>query len=1050
MIRWFALNPVAATLLMFGTMMAGALTLQTGRIPLEVFPDTPPRWINVNVPYPGSTPEEVEETIVLKIEEAIMQVQGIKRLRSSAGSSGASVSIEVDDDADARTVLNDVKNKVDSISTFPGDSERPQVLLDEGFYPVVSVVVSGDMSERDLRKLGEQVRGEIAALPGITHASLGGVRRYEISIEIPEATMRKFNLTLEQISRAIRDSALDLPAGVVQTESGDVALKTRGRAYSGEDYAKVVVLTREDGSKVTLGEISKIDDGFNENPLIAKLNGKRCVMVTVAREGRQNAVAIAQQVKDFVEQAKPRLPDGVDIVYWNDRSKIVKGRIDVLLSNGLQSFCLVFITLLLFLRLDVAVWVSLGIPMAFLGAFALMPWLGITINSSSLFGFIMVLGIVVDDAIVVSESVCTRLAQGQPPELAAIEGTRLVSTPVIFGVLTNCLAFVPLLIGMGDWGSFFQPIGLVVIPVMLFSLMESQLCLPAHISHPLLHKPSEWMAPLQTFANRWLDRIIHGIYAPLLGFVMRRRYASVACLFGLLALLAGFIFGGRINYLSFPRVPSERVEARLSMLDGTPIEVTEANIERIYNIAQEMRKDYTGPDGRSVFKDIMYAVGGQRITTSYSHGVSGQSHLGEVTIECVGPEERSINVSTLDIANDWRKRIGDIVGADELNFRAEIFRGGDPIDIQLTGANPKSLLSLSEKIKEKLGGYSGVFDIRDSLDEGRSELQFSLKPEARQFGITLSGLARQVREAFYGNEVQRIQRGQDEVRVFLRYPREDRRNLATLETMRIRAENGVEVPFSSVAEVTVGKSFNSIRRTDRERALNITADVEKGVTDLPRIKEELAAYLGEIAHTEPGVKWTFEGEAESEREANKATVWGGIFILFGLYVLLAVPFKSYLQPIVVLLVVPFGVVGAVIGHMLHGLPLSMISIFGMLALSGVVINDSIVMVDFINKARAAGMRVMDAVLQAGPRRFRPILLTSVTTFVGLVPLIFERTTTSQFLIPMAVSLGYGILFGTVITLFLVPLNYLMLEDVKALYRDPDHELNSEEPEPAGA
>lgn len=1034
MIAWFARNHVAATLLMVGIAMAGVATLLSDRIPLEVFPDFPNRNITVSVPYPGATPDETEEMIVLKIEDAIQQVQGIEHIYSNAGSSSGTVTIEVKDNFDLREVLDDIKSSVDAIAAFPQDAENPVVQMPASFNPVITMILAGDLSEYDLARLGEQIRDEVMALPGIAHAELNGVRPYEVSIEVSEDALRKHGLTLEGISRAITNSALDLPAGVVRTDSGDVAMKTRGRAYNADDYARVVVATRADGTRLTLGEIASIKDGFNENPIIARFNGKRCVTVTVTREGNQNAVKIAKRVRAFIEEAKTRLPEGVEISYWNDRSKIVKSRIDLMVNGGIQSFCLVFLVLLVFLRFDVAFWVSLGIPVSFLGAFAIMPFFGITINTSSLFGFIMVLGVVVDDAIVVSESIVRKTQEGMPIEEAAVTGTKLVSTPVIFGILTNVIAFIPLAMGLGDWSPMFQPIAMVVIPVMLFSLVESQLCLPAHLGAKFLHRPAEALAPIQVRANRALDWVVRRTYEPLLGLTVRHRYLAASLFIGGVTLLAGYIFGGRINWMPFPRVPSERITARLTMLEGTPVEVTEAHINRIYDIAKEMEKQYVGPDGRPVFKHVLSVVGGTGFTSSHRRGASGQAHEGEVNIETFGPEERSLDVSTVEIANEWRRRIGSIVGAEELTFRAEIFRGGDPIDIQLVGPRVEELLAISRKAKEKLASFPGVFDIVDSLDHGRSEIQFKIKPEAEQFGLTVGDLARQIRQAFFGSEVQRIQRGRDEVRVFVRFPKEDRKNLATLETMRVRNAEGAEFPLASVAEMSVDKSFTSIRRVDRNRSINLTADIEKGVVDLGAIKAEMARFIDDLLKDHPGVRWSFEGEARATREAGEATRWGTLLVLLGLYTMLAVPFRSYIQPFAVLLVIPFGVVGAVVGHLIHGLPLSMLSVFGMLALCGVIINDSIVLVDFINRARRDGVSVLDAVLSAGPKRFRPIMLTSATTFAGLMPMIYEKSTGAQFLIPMAISLGYGILFGTLITLFLVPVSYLIIDDLASLWR----------------
>lgn len=1056
MISWFARNSVAANLLMFAVMAAGALTLWSGKIPLEVFPEVPSRIVNIAVPYPASAPEEVEEMIVLKIEEAIQQVSGIKHINSTASSNGASVMVEVEEGRDPRQVLEDIKIRVDAIPQFPSEAEKPVIKIDDDRRSVISVVIAGDMAERDMRRLGEQVRDELAAQPGITHVELSGARMYEIGIEISEDTLRKYGLTLESISNAIRNAAIDLPAGVVRTDAGDVSLRTRGRAYSGEDYARVVILTRPDGTKLTLGEIAKIEDGFNENPLIARLNGKRCVAVNVTREGDQNAITIADNVKRYIEEARTRLPDGITVEYWNDRSKIVKGRIQLLLENARSSLILVLICIGLFLRLESVFWIVVGLPVSFLGAFALMPATDIAINLSTLFGFILVLGIVVDDAIVISEHVDTLRQQGMSPMEASIEGTRRMAVPITFGVLTTVMAFIPMVFQNSDFSSMFRPIAIVFIIVMLIALVETKIILPAHLAHPIwiLEKVGHWLDPLHRWADNTLARFVNGVYRPSLRWCLDHRYAVLSVFFGGLAVLSGVFFSGRILYVTFPRIASERIEARLTMLEGTPFEVTDAQVARIYEIGEQMRNEYVGPDGQHVIKNIIATTGTTRLTTSETSG--GQAHIAEVTMETYGPEERTLKVNTVDMANEWRKRIGQIVGAEELSFRAEIFRGGDPIDIQLAGTNPQELLDLSAKIKEKLAKYPGVFDVNDSLDTGRNEMQLRLKPEAQQFGVTVSDLARQVRQAFYGNEVQRIQRGRNEVKVMLRYPRDQRRNLATLESMRVRTSTGLEIPFSRVAEVKVGKSFTAIRRVDRQRALNITADVDKKTTDPKAIREDLTTHIDEILRAHPHVKWSFEGEARAEEE-SKTSLWVALgVIFFGLYALTAIPFKSYVQPFVVLTVIPFGVVGAVMGHVIHDLPVSMMSLFGMLAVSGVIVNDTLVLVDEINHRRETD-GVASAVREGGAARFRAIFLTQVTTFVGLMPLIFDfsslvehspplishmlefvfgsnkagQQTHAQFLTPVSVGMGYGSLFATVICLYLVPLTYMVVEDAKA-------------------
>lgn len=1060
MISWFARNHVAANLLMFVAMLAGVWTLFSDRIPLEVFPDRPSRMISVTVPYPASAPEEVEEGIVLKIEEAIEQVGSIKHINSTASSNGGTVLVEVEEGKDPREVLDDIKIRVDAIPNMPELAEKPTIQLDDSFHEVITVAIAADMNEADMRRLGEQIRDEISSLPGITHAGIAGVRPYEIGIEVPEATLRKYGLNLERVSQAIRNSALDLPAGVVQTEAGDVSIMTKGRAYTGQDYANVVVLTREDGTRVTLGEIAIIQDGFNENPLLARLNGKRCVVVNVMREGGQNAITIADSVKKYITEAKSRLPDGVQIEFWNDRSKIVQGRINLLLQNAQSSLILVFLCVGLFLRLDAVFWVAVGMVASFLGAIALMPYFDVAINLSSLFGFILVLGIVVDDAIVISEHVDTLRQQGLSPMEAAIRGTKEMAVPITFGVLTTVIAFLPMAIGASDTLMMFKPIAIVFIIVMLIALVETKIILPSHLAHPVpgLSGASDILGPVHKWSERTLRKFVDTFYRPALRWCVHHRYTALAAFFGGLVVLCGFFFSGRILWVFFPRVASERVEYRLTMLEGTPFEVTDAHIQRIYEIADQMRKEYVGPDGMPVIRNIIATTGTTRLTSTTSRVSSGSSHIGEVNIETYGPEERSMKVNTVEMGEEWRKRVGDIIGAEEVTIRAEIGRSGEPIDIQLVGADPEELLDISAQIKDHLATYSGVFDVNDSLDSGRNEIQLRLKPEAQSFGITVGDLARQVRQAFYGDEVQRIQRGRNEVKVMLRYPRNDRKNLATLETMRVRTATGLEIPFSRVAEAKVGKSFTSIKRVDRKRAMNITADVNKATTDPAKVRAQAEVFIKDLLLAHPHIQWSFEGEARMQREGAAEGQWALAIIFLGMYSLMAIPFKSYTQPFIVLLVVPFGVVGAVLGHLFHGMPISSMSICGMLAVTGVIVNDTLVLVDRINQLREETGDLKYAVQEGGRSRFRAIFLTQITTFVGLMPLMFEfgglienspwgvrqfleivfgdnraaQATSAQFLTPVSVSMGYGSLFATVITLFLVPLCYLAVDDLGKL------------------
>jgi len=877
------------------------------------------------------------------------------------------------------------------------------------------------------------------------------VRPYEISIEVAENTLRRHGLSFDQITRAVRNSSLDLPAGAIKTRGGEVLLRTKGQAYVQEDFEKIILLTREDGTRLTLGDVATIRDGFEETPLLARFNGKQAVMIDVSRVGDQNAIHLAQTVKDYIAEAQSRMPPGVELSYWQDRAKIVKSRLNTLTDSALVGGFLVFLLLTLLLRFSLAFWVCLGIPVSFLGAMALMPFMGVTINIVSLFAFILVLGIVVDDAIVVGENIFTHLQHNEDPVEASIKGAQEVAVPVIFGILTTMIAFIPLLMIGGNRGKIFFQIPAIVIPVLLFSLVESKLILPAHLKHLKVGRVDR--KKMNRFAQ-WQRKIADGFeyliltyYKPLLAVAMKRRYLTLSIFIGVFILFLGVVMSGRIRFTYFPRVQSERATARLDMPLGTPAEITASHVDRIEAAAEKLRNKYVDPQtGENVIEHILATIGGESFGGGRGGGRGGQSHKGEVVFQIVPPEDRSSEVTSIQLVSEWRKLIGVIPGAEELNFRAEIGRGGDPIDIQLTGSSFEDLSEMVKVVEDRLQQYPGIFDITNTFQDGKQEIILAIKPEAEHLGLTMSDLARQVRQAFFGQEAQRIPRGRDDVRVMIRYPEDERRSLANLETMRIRTPEGIEVPFSSVAEAQMGRGFSSIRRVNRNRTINIKADVNKKEANLAGIKEDLTQFLPRIVSQYPGVNWSFEGEAKEQRESFGSLYSGAIFVLFAIYAMLAIPFKSYMQPLIVMSVIPFGLVGAVLGHLLMGMNLSILSIFGMLALTGVVVNDSLVLVHYVNSRRKENMTLEDAVRTAGVARFRPIILTSLTTFAGLSPLILEKSTQAQFLIPMAVSLGFGILFATCITLVLIPINYLILEDIKRVitaYFKELHRLLSE-------
>jgi len=1038
LISWFTRNGVAANLLMIGIVFWGLFSLNN-RIPLEVFPSFELDSITVRVPFRGASPTEVEESINIKIEEAIQDLTDIKSITSTAAEDLGTVRIDVDSRANVEDVLNDVKQRVDQISTFPTDADNPSVYTLARTREVISVVIAGPLAERDLRALANRVRDDLEALPNITQVSLSGVRDFELAIEVSEKTLLQYGLTFADVANAISNSSLNISAGAIKTAGGEVLIRTEGQGRTVEDFARIPIISSADGTRVTLAELANISDGFDENSLAQVFNGRSSIEIDVFRSGNQSAITVAREVKDYIEDTQSTMPDNVTMGYWRDRSRTVNARLQTLNKSALQGGLLVILLLALFLRPSVAFWVFIGVPVAFMGGLALMPTIGVTINLISLFAFILVLGIVVDDAIVTGENIYSHMRRNPNRIQAAIEGAQEVAIPVTFGVLTTVAAFMPLLLIEGVRGKIFAQIPMIVIPVLLFSLVESKFVLPAHMKHLNFHKP-ERPNPLSLLQRKIADGLewmIRHWYQPCLAACMRQRYLTLSVFVGTAIIVFSLVSAGHVKFVFFPRIQSEVAIASLTMPTGTPFELTQKHVERINNAATELQKKHIDPEtGLSIIEGIMSTAG-----SSGGDGAS-QSHVGRVMFEITPPEERALQVTSRELVMQWRQAIGDIPGAKEINYRAEIGRGGSPVSVRLSGRDFDRLKIAAQKTKDKLATYPGIEDITDTFASGKQELKLEIKPAAEQLGLTLSDLSSQVRQAFFGFEVQTIQRDRDDVRVVVRYPLSERQSLDNLQTMMIRTPDGSNVPFSEVADADIGRGFASITRVNRKRTVNIEADVDKENTDIEAIKRELLEDMPEILASFPDISFSLEGEAAEQRESFGSLKTGIWFVLAVIYTLLAIPLRSYVQPIMVMLVIPFGVVGAILGHMIMGMNLSIMSYMGMLALSGVVINDSLVLVDFVNNRRLEGLNVTNSVRVAGVARFRAILLTSLTTFFGLMPLIFEKSTQAQFLIPMAVSLGFGIMFATLITLVLIPCNYLILEDIKGLFSIESDERQS--------
>jgi multidrug efflux pump subunit AcrB len=1026
-IAWFTRNGVAANLLMIMIVALGVKALLKP-IATDVLPDAQLDIITITVPYRGSTPVESEEGVILRVEEAIHDLQGIKHLNSVASPGSGTVSIEVETGYDTRLLLDDVKARVDAISTFPAETEKPIISIPQIKIPVVMVVLAAEMPEHGLRRLGEIVRDEITNLPGISQTQLQGVRPYEIAVEVTEETLERYGLTMGQISQAISRSSVDLPAGSIKALHGNILLRTKGQAYVGDDFRDIVVLTNQDGSRVTLDELATIRDGFGETPTMVRYDGKPCVMIQVSRVGDQDSVKIAETIKEYFKtDGKKIVPDGVGIHFWGDASVIVSDRLETLKSSAIFGFILVLFVLTLFLRPSLAFWIAMGIPISLMGAIGMMPYLGVTINLISLFGFILVLGIVVDDAIVTGENIYRNFSLHPDTETAAIVGAKQVAVPVIFGVLTTVAAFAPMLMVKGVAGKLFAPIPLVVIPVLIFSLIESKLILPAHLKHlRRLDRPNDrvgWLERVRRVFSGGLERFAVRLYQPALVVASRNRYTTASIFLATMIVLGALVASDRVRWVFMPSVEGDRVQVSLKMPDGTAAETTISYLERITKGALELQTQYFDEErGGSVISGIL----------AYTEGES----QGKVEVELLPGQQREGIATVKEIERQWREKVGNLPGVEEIRYSGEASgHGGSPtVQVRLTGQNFEDLEAAAEEVKVLLAKFPNLSDISDSYDAGKEEVQLTIKPEAEALGLTTNDLARQTREAFFGAEAQRIQRGREDVRVMVRYPREKRASISQLERMRIRTPDGAEVPFSAVANAEIGPGFTSIRRIDRNRSVNISATADKEKVNMGAVQKELTAELPAIVAQYPGMHHTFEGEAREQQESLRSLAIGGAFVMFLIYTLLAIPLKSYVQPLIVMSAIPLGLAGAIVGHMIMGHPLSIISLFGLLALAGVVVNDSLVMVDYINMRRAEGMGLHESVITAGGARFRAIMLTSITTFAGLLPMMFETSMQAQFLIPMAISLGYGILFATLITLFLVPINFLILEDVKRAWR----------------
>ena len=1027
MIEWFARNPVAANILMIGIIVAGLMSASSS-IPVETFPSSESDAVTITTVFRGATPKTVEEGITLRVEEAIADIEGIEELTSRSSEGVSTVVAEINESYDKRNILDDIKVRVDALNTLPADAEKSVVALNSRNYTVIYVAIQGNVSAKVLRDVAGQFREGLLSKNEISNVQLQGVADYQMNIEISPAVLDAYNLSLDQVGRAIRSGASDVSAGNVQTRDGDILVRSDGQAFTAEEFARIPIITNTQGSPITLGQIATIDDGFEEKSLITTFNGQPAIMVEVRRVGEQSALKVSAQTKEYMAEFAPSMPSGVSIDYWDDDAEYLKTRIGAVLDSAWMGGVLVILLLSLFLRPAVGFWVFLGIPVSFMGAFLFMPQVNGTFNVVSLFAFIMVIGIVVDDAIVTGENIYRKIREGMDPQQAAIVGTKEITVPVTFGILTTVVAFIPLSYLHGTRFDFIgSQMPMVVIPVLLMSLIESKLVLPSHLSHikPRVQGDKvNWLGRVQQKTSRGLEAFVAQYYRPFLERCVRNRAITLATLFAISSIILASITMGHIKFTAFPYIESDTIRISLTMPESTGFETTNGHIEDIIGHFKTLQEKYRDPDtGDSIILNIL--------ATSGSQGRSVKANLGAVRAELLASSERPGNISSSQIAREARQLIGDIPGAQSLSVRSRRSGGSAPINVELSGSDPLKLVAVIEKLKEKFKTYPGVFDIQDNYSGGKEELKLRLKPQAFALGLNLRDVANQVRSAVFGFQAQRIQRGRDELRVMVRYPLAHRSSMQDLKQLAISVPNSSKkVHLADIADIEPFESPSTLYRLNRTSILNVSTDVDKDIANVPLILAEMDAYLKQMQQEFPELNYRFDGEAEDAADTQQRLTVGLILVLMAIYALLAIPFKSYGQPLIVMSIIPFGLIGAALGHIITGQNLSVLSIFGMLALVGVMVNDSLVLVDYINKRRQQGMELVDAVLHAASIRFRPVLLTSITTFAGLAPILLDGSQQAKWLKPMATSLAFGILFATIITLIIVPVNYLVAREFK--------------------
>jgi len=1033
-LSWFIANPVAANLLMMVLLIGG--TLSALNLRSQVFPTISPGTVTVTVPFPGATPAEVEEGVTRRVEEAVLGIDGVKRVTSVASENAGVVTIETNDFADRQLVKDDVESAVDRLSDFPPENaEKPVVVAPKPTGGVVTLAVIGDVGEQALKGAAEEIERDLLSEPGVSLVELEGAREYEISIEVSESTLRRYGLSFDEVAAAVRESSLDLAGGSIVSGSGEILLRTNQKRQTGAAFESIVVRTLPDGSAISLADIADIRDGFVRDRLENLYNGRPAIFVKVSRADAEDVMNVKAAVDRFLAGYTP--PPGIQIIEFYDETQLLRERVNLLLRNGLFGFALVFMFLVLMLDLKLAVWVSVGIATAFMGGFLLFGALGVTITMVSMFGLIIVLGLVVDDAVVIGENIEAEREHGHDSTTAANRGAHGVLAPVVVGVATTIAAFAPLLVVGGTFGDVTRAIPIVVISVLCISLLEAFCILPSHLSHGGPWSRGQLRRIQGAIADR-VARVRTGVVEPGVAFAARFRYATIGAALAFFIVCTSLLVNGHVRFIFFPQIEGNSLSATITMPEGTPFGRTDAAVEQLTQAAYEVAEAVRAESGENLFVSVTSTAGGvaaRGVGPGASRGFSAGENLGQVQIELTPFGERRMPAA--DIERRWRSEVGRIEGAERVTFRSATARFGDDIEFELAHQDEDQLIAAADAMKVRLASIDGVNQIEDSFDLGKRQLLFDLTAAGMAAGLRPADVARQVRQAFFGEEVQRIQRGREEVRVYVRYPEAARNDLESLELLRIRLPNGDRAPLLTVASVEESRAYSSIERIDGRRVVTVSADVDEQVSTPNIANEAIVETMMPVLEADfPGLRWIRAGSTREQNEDLASIGNAFIVVLLIIYAMIATQLRSYLEPVAILVSIPLGVAGAILGHLVLGFPLSFVSIFGIVALAGVAVNASVVLIDLYNQYRDAGHEPIEAAASAAARRFRPIVLTTLTTALGLTPLLFETSPQAQFLIPMGVSLGFGILVSGFMVLFVTPCVAVVIEDLRRLTRSP--------------